>query len=270
MTLQEFISVWHAQPFRAFRIRARGEIINVQYPLSVALTPQMELAAVVDNTRVEIIGFHEIEQCDVFGLPTPIADLLDAISPDDLSRNAQLISEALSRSDTLIEEPSPAAFSTLRASLQKVRTPQGIFLVQAVLELPNGHAVLSTVGTRWNVHGIEHFENGASLYLHHLDHPIVEQRIIFGLPSTCLVLSLILDMSMVRELLSREELHVAEAPSDSPAMSLGKTTPEFLNACCRLLDLLESPHDIPFLSGLIQREIIYRVLRGPKERACAQ
>ncbi len=78
----------------------------------------------------------------------------------------------------------------------------------------------------------------------------------------CLVLSLRLDMSMVRELLGREEIHVAETPSDSPAMSIGETTPEFLNACCRLLDLLNSPQDIPFLSGLIQREIIYRVLRG--------
>jgi AraC-like DNA-binding protein len=80
----------------------------------------------------------------------------------------------------------------------------------------------------------------------------------------CLVLSLRLDMSMVRELLGLEEIHVAEAPSDSPAMSVGETTPEFLNACCRLLDLLDSPEDIPFLSGLIQREIIYRILRGPE------
>jgi len=69
---------------------------------------------------------------------------------------------------------------------------------------------------------------------------------------------------MVRELLARDEIHVAEAPADSPAMSIGKTTPEFLNACCRLLDLLDSPKDIPFLSGLIQREIIYRILRGPE------
>ena len=80
----------------------------------------------------------------------------------------------------------------------------------------------------------------------------------------CLVLSLKLDMSMVRELLSREEIHVAEAPSDSLAMSLGEITPEFLNACNRLLDLLDSPQDIPFLSSLIQREIIYRILRGPE------
>jgi AraC-like DNA-binding protein len=80
----------------------------------------------------------------------------------------------------------------------------------------------------------------------------------------CLVLSLKLDIAMVRELLSREEIHVADAPSDSPAMSIGETTPEFLSACCRLLDLLNSPQDIPFLNGLIQREIIYRILRGPE------
>ena len=46
----------------------------------------------------------------------------------------------------------------------------------------------------------------------------------------CLVLSLKLDISMVRELLSREEIHLADAPSDSPAMSIGETTPEFLSA----------------------------------------
>ena len=80
----------------------------------------------------------------------------------------------------------------------------------------------------------------------------------------CLVLSLKLDIAMVRELLSREEIHVTDALSDSPAMSIGETTPEFLSACCRLLDLLRSPQDIPFLSGLIQREIIYRILRGPE------
>src|SRR5437773_5331393 len=47
-------------------------------------------------------------------------------------------------------------------------------------------------------------------------------------------------------------------------MALRKTTFELLDACCRLLDLLHSPQDIPFLSGLIQREIMYRILRGPE------
>jgi AraC-like DNA-binding protein len=78
----------------------------------------------------------------------------------------------------------------------------------------------------------------------------------------CLVLSLKLDMPMVREVLGREEIHAAAAP-ESSAMSTGETTPEFLGACCRLVDLLDSPLDIPFLSGLIEREIIYRILCGP-------
>src|SRR6185369_9808502 len=148
MTLQEFIPIWQAQPFRAFRMRARGRIISVHYPLSVALTQQLELAVVVDNARVEIIGFHEIEECEVFGSPAPVAEILDAISPSELSRNSQLISEALSHSTTLIEKPSRAASIPLHISLLKSRTPEGIFLVHAVVELPDGHTVLSTAGTR--------------------------------------------------------------------------------------------------------------------------
>lgn len=95
-----------------------------------------------------------------------------------------------------------------------------------------------------------------------VDLPIVSWVAQASQDAPCLVLSLKLDISMVQELLSREEIRVADAPSDSPAMSIGETTPEFVDACCRLLDLLDSPQDIPFLSGLIQREIIYRVLRG--------
>jgi AraC-like DNA-binding protein len=78
----------------------------------------------------------------------------------------------------------------------------------------------------------------------------------------CLAMSLKLEMPVVRELLSREEVQVTEAPSDSPGMATGETTVEFLDACCRLVDLLDTPRDIPFLSGLIQREIVYRILRG--------
>jgi len=45
-------------------------------------------------------------------------------------------------------------------------------------------------------------------------------------------------------------------------MATGETTVELLDACCRLVTWLNTPQDIPFLSGLIQREIIYRILRG--------
>jgi AraC-like DNA-binding protein len=81
-------------------------------------------------------------------------------------------------------------------------------------------------------------------------------------PYLCFFLKL--EMPVVRELLSRDEMHPPDAQSDSPAMATGDTTAELLDPCCRLIDLLHTPQDIPFLSGLIQREIIYRILRGPE------
>jgi AraC-like DNA-binding protein len=95
-----------------------------------------------------------------------------------------------------------------------------------------------------------------------VDLPVVSRVIEASEEVPCLALSLKLEMPVVRELLSREEIEVAEAPSDNPAMSTGETTVEFLSACCRLVDLLDTPQDITFLSGLIEREIIYRILRG--------
>ena len=95
-----------------------------------------------------------------------------------------------------------------------------------------------------------------------VDLPVVSRVIEASDEAPCLALSLKLEMPVVRELLGREEIQVAEAPSDSPGMATGKTTVEFLGACCRLVDLLNTPRDIPFVSGLIQREIIYRILRG--------
>ncbi len=81
-------------------------------------------------------------------------------------------------------------------------------------------------------------------------------------PYLCFVLKL--EMAVVRELLSREEIQAQEVQSDKPAMATGETTTELLDACCRLVALLNTPEDIPFLSSLIQREIIYRILRGPE------
>ncbi len=109
------------------------------------------------------------------------------------------------------------------------------------------------------------FIYGESRYLlTSVDLPIVSQIIEASKEAPCLAMSLKLEMPVIRELLSREEIRVAEAPSDSPAMATGEVTVEFLDACCRLMDLLDTPQDIPFLSGLIQREIIYRILRGPE------
>ncbi len=97
-----------------------------------------------------------------------------------------------------------------------------------------------------------------------VDLPIVSQLLDASEERPFLALSLALDISVVRELLGREDMQAAGSSSDNPAMATGETTAELLDACCRLVELLESPKDIPFLSGLIQREIIYRILQGPE------
>ena len=105
-----------------------------------------------------------------------------------------------------------------------------------------------------------------------VDLPVVSRVIEASEETPCLALSLKLEIPVVRELLSREEIQLAETPSESPGMATGETTVDFLSACCRLVDLLQTPQDIPFLSGLIEREIIYRILRsaeGARLRAIA-
>ena len=61
-----------------------------------------------------------------------------------------------------------------------------------------------------------------------IDLPIVSRVIEASEAVPCLALVLKLEMPSVRELLSREEIEVAEAPSDSPAMST-----EIGRASCR-------------------------------------
>jgi hypothetical protein len=79
----------------------------------------------------------------------------------------------------------------------------------------------------------------------------------------CLALSLKLQMPVVRELLSREEIEPASLVEPGPAMAVGEVTADLLDSFCRLMRLLDQPRDIAFLHGLIEREIIFRVLRGP-------
>ena len=106
--------------------------------------------------------------------------------------------------------------------------------------------------------------NQSRFLLTSIDLPIVSQIVEASEAKPLLALALKIEMPVVRELLSREEVHVREVSPDMPAMVTGEITPELLSACCRLVDLLASPRDIPFLSGLIQRELIYRLLCGPE------
>ena len=124
-----------------------------------------------------------------------------------------------------------------------------------------GVTVIAQGRKRVELGGTTFLYDASRYLLTSVDLPVISRVIGATEEVPCLALALKLDMSMVRELVGREEVPMA-AQSDGPGMVTGETTVEFLSACCRLLDLLDTPRDIPFLSGLIQREIIYRILRG--------
>jgi AraC-like DNA-binding protein len=94
--------------------------------------------------------------------------------------------------------------------------------------------------------------------------PVMARVVEASEQAPCLALSLKLQMPVVRELLNREELAVAPQAGTGPAIALGELTAELLDAFCRLMRLLDQPREIAFLHGLIEREIIFRVLEGPE------
>lgn len=97
-----------------------------------------------------------------------------------------------------------------------------------------------------------------------VDLPVVSQIIDATPERPILCLDLKLETAEVRRILSEEELPFSEEPAAAKGMAVGVTSPELLDACARLVDLLDSPQDIPFLGKLLQREIIFRLLRSPQ------
>ena len=123
--------------------------------------------------------------------------------------------------------------------------------------------VFAQGGKRIQVGGVTHVCNGSNFLLTSIDLPVVGQITQASKSQPFLALVIKLEMPVVREILSQDEFLVPGVASSTRGMAVGKTPAEMLSACCRLLDLLDKPADIPFLGSLMQREIIYRVLRGP-------
>lgn len=106
--------------------------------------------------------------------------------------------------------------------------------------------------------------DGSNFLLTSVDLPVVSQVTAATVKAPLLGLILKLEMPLVREILSQQEFHLHEESGDARGMAVGVTSVELLDACLRLVDLLDAPDDIPFLASLIQREIIYRLLRSPQ------
>jgi AraC-like DNA-binding protein len=115
-----------------------------------------------------------------------------------------------------------------------------------------------------NLGGTEYLCNGSSFLLTSIDVPVQSQIIEASEDVPLLSMYLRLDMPTVREVLGREDIPEPGSTIHSRGLAVGETTVGLLDACARLIDLLDTPEDIPFLSHLIQREIVYRILRTPQ------
>jgi AraC-like DNA-binding protein len=117
---------------------------------------------------------------------------------------------------------------------------------------------------RVNLGGNVYLCDGSSFLLSSIDVPAEGQIVEASEQVPLLSMFLRLDMHTVREVIGREDLPEPESHVQSRGLAVGETTAGLIGACSRLIDLLETPEDIPFLSHLIQREIVYRILRTPQ------
>ncbi len=180
-----------------------------------------------------------------------------AAAPDRMHElNAELASKVARHTGSA----EKVATAIPRLTLHRRTAPRGgcpVTYEPSVIVIPQGRKQVQIGG--------ETLTYDSSRYLlTSVDLPTVASVVEASEQAPCFAVNLKLDISIVREFLSREEFHLLDGSPDSPAMSTGPVTAEFLSAWCRLLDLLSKPEDIPFLSGFIEREIMYRILRGPE------
>ena len=117
---------------------------------------------------------------------------------------------------------------------------------------------------RVNLGGTVYLCDESSFLLSSIDVPAESQIVEASEQAPMLSMFLRLDMPTVREVISCEELPEIETSVESRGLAVGETTTGLLGACSRLIGLLDAPEDIPFLGHMIQREIVYRVLRTPQ------
>ncbi len=125
--------------------------------------------------------------------------------------------------------------------------------------------ILTAQGRKRVELGGKTFTYGSSHYLlASVALPVVARVVEASEQAPCLALSLKLQMPVVRELLGRAEIELAPEAERGPALAVGELNLELLDSFCRLMRLLDQPREIAFLHGLIEREIIFRVLQGPE------
>ena len=109
--------------------------------------------------------------------------------------------------------------------------------------------------------GSETYVYDASHYLIvGIDLPAIGAVIEASTRAPYLCLRLELDRQVIGELV---EARPFEGKAAAGA-ALSVATPQIVDACVRLLELIDAPEDVETLAPLLERELLYRLLRGPQ------
>jgi AraC-like DNA-binding protein len=103
----------------------------------------------------------------------------------------------------------------------------------------------------------------ASYFVSSIDVPVVGKIGECSQEHPCLSIVLKFDPAVISDVL----ISMQEAPDllePEAAFGISAVTPDLIHAWLRMMRLMETPADIPVLAPLIEREIIYRLLLGPK------
>lgn len=109
--------------------------------------------------------------------------------------------------------------------------------------------------------------DSSSFFLSSIDVPIQSEILHATSSEPLLTMRIDLDMDSVRELLNREDYIAPKNTLRGAGLAVGVSTVGLLSAGIRLIELIDTPEDIPYLHTLIQREIIYRILRTPQAQS---
>lgn len=90
--------------------------------------------------------------------------------------------------------------------------------------------------------------------------PVVAQVIEASPDKPYLGVVLGIDRRSIAQMLVENEIPIRRPQQTSRGMVVSEVTLPLLNAFTRLIDLLDTPEDIPMLAPLVQREILYRLL----------
>ncbi|MEN3148190.1 AraC family transcriptional regulator [Neorhizobium sp. IRAMC:178] len=103
-----------------------------------------------------------------------------------------------------------------------------------------------------------------------VDMPVTGQVIEATEQQPYLCLRLDLDLKLLSEMLVDMPAGPGVPTMRKKCIGLGHTTPEFLDAALRLTQLLDKPDEIAYLAPLIERELMFRLLRGDQAEMIRQ